>query len=109
MSEKTKQIVVTTAMRIGKSIIEKEHSFFLLNSIDDTEHLPRIRQIVESVETGLVELGLGTPHAKKLSNDLREYAKSLFMESWMTDLEETEDKEEIWLEGSDEFDGLYLA
>ena len=109
LKDKTKQIVAATVMRVGKGILAREHKFFLSNSIDDTEHVPRIRRMVECIELELMELGLNTNEAKNLAHELREYAKSLFMESWMQNLDEFENQHEVWEEGSNEFDSIYVS
>ena len=108
MATKTKQIVSTTVMRIGKSILTREHNFFIASGLDDTEHIPKVKRIIDSIEDELIELGLTSLEAGSLSGDLREFAKSLFMECWMENIDEFEEQNEVWAEGSQEFDSIYF-
>ena len=81
--------------------------FFITSGADDTEHIPKIKRIVESIEDQLIELGLTSSEAVQLSSDLREYAKNLFMQCWMEKVDEFEEESDVLDEGSKEFDTIY--
>ena len=107
MALKPKQLITLAVLRVGKSIISQEHEFYIASDSDDTEHIPKVRRIVESIKQEVIELGLTRAEANGLSQELRDFAKSLFLECWMENIDEFEEQNEVWLEGAEEFDSIY--
>ena len=107
MAVKPKQIMTQAVMHIGKSIITNEHNFYIASSGDDTEHIPKVKRIIESIQKELIELGLTRIEASTLSEELRNHAKTLFLECWMQNIDEFEEQGEVLMEGSEEFDSIY--
>ena len=107
MAIKPKQIITLAVIRIGKSIISREHDFHIASDTDDTDYIPKVRRIIESIKQELIELGLTRTEANGLTQELRDFTKTLFLEGWMKNIDLFEEQDEVWLEGSDEFDSIY--
>ena len=83
MTVKAKEIMSTTMLRVGRAILTNEHNYFLASDVDDTEHIPKLKTIIASIGKESQELGASRAEAHRLSSDLKEFAKQLFMNSWM--------------------------
>ncbi len=101
------QTILEIVERIGKSIILREHEHFCDESIDNAEHIPRIKRIVEAIDQELSSLGISREKARNTSKKVKEYGKELFMKIWMESLEDGESEEDVREEGSYEFDSIY--
>ena len=107
MAINPKIIVFTSILQMGKSIISSENHFYLESKEDDADYITRLKRIIESIKKELTELGLTQVEANALCLELREFAKTLFMKTWMQGIDEFEDKTEVWSEGSEEFESIY--
>ena len=71
-------IVIGTA--IGEQILVDEHRFFADEGTDNSEHVPRIARIAESVRRTLERKGCGGAEADRAKRELIELGRALFVE-----------------------------
>jgi len=87
----------------GRHIIEAENSFCRTYAIDDNEHIPRLRRIVESISRTARELDMTESSIDALTASLRAFAEDWYMELWMSELYEDEDAAVVRQEGLEVF------
>lgn len=88
-------IAVTIAT--GRQIICDENAFFVKEGGDNSEHVPRIERIAESVRRILSREGVASSEADQAKRDLIDCGRTLFVEEWMKSIEgddETPSEEE---------------
>ena len=78
---------IAVAIATGRQIIRDEHDFFAKNGIDNSEHVPRIERIAESVRGFLSEEGATSAEADQAKRDLIDFGRSLFVMEWMKPIE----------------------
>jgi len=79
------QIVLLTAKRI----IESESKYNAEEcTIDDSEHIPRLKRIAEAARGVLSEFGLDAKKCDAIHDELVEYARRLYVAVWMQPLPE---------------------
>ncbi len=88
---------------IGKSVLRAEHRHFVEASEDNRDHIPRATRIAGAVGAALRELGLSKHESASASASLLEFTKELFLDEWMSQIEEGEDSEVVLAEGKEEF------
>lgn len=76
---------------VGQKIVDDEHSFFIEDSLDNSEHIPRIRRIASSVNTFLKDQGVSNKDCDLIYNSIIEHGRQLFIEEWMKPVEDDEE------------------
>ncbi len=109
MHVKTNLPLCDIAEAVGRAVIRAEHDEFVVHSVDNTEHIPRVRRIAVGVATGLRGLGVSRSEAAAVSKSLQEFGKELFMGEWMTQVGKGETPDVVFAEGSAEFDRILEA
>ncbi len=102
--------IVSVSEKLGKSIIAKEHEFFIKESIDNFNHIRSLKRIIEGITDYLESNGVAKEALTDLILNLKSYGKELFIEGWLstTDEEEKEeDIEKIKNEAAKHFDYIY--
>lgn len=94
------------AEAVGRAIITAEHEHFVAVSLDNEEHIPRIRRSAIAVASALAGLGEPRAVAEALSRSLIQHGKALFIEEWVSDLHDGEDPERERLAAAAEFDRI---
>lgn len=67
------------------------------------DRFPRATRIAGAVGAALRELGLSKHESASASASLLEFTKELFLDEWMSQIEEGEDSEVVLAEGKEEF------
>jgi len=106
MHVKTNLLPRDIAEAVGRAVIRAEHDEFVAHSVDNTDHIPRVRRIAVGVATGLRELGISRSEAAAVSRSLLEFGKELFMGEWMAQLGDGETPDIVFAEGSAEYDRI---
>jgi hypothetical protein len=77
--EYDKDKIIDTAMQI----IKDEHEFFVSESIDNSEHIPRIVRIASSAGKVLSTNGVGKQEVERTIDRIIQYGQQLFIDEWM--------------------------
>ena len=65
---------------LGKKIIERQHGFFSTGDGDDLEHIANIKRIIASISEYLKYEGLSEDGINDLADQLRQFARSEYIE-----------------------------
>jgi hemerythrin len=76
--------MIKTVTEFGIALVDKQHKFFLDDSIDNSEHVPAINRIANAAYGYLKRKGVNLDSAKKVRKELISHARDLFVEAWMT-------------------------
>lgn len=68
---------------VAERIIETEHEFFVANTLDNSEHIPRIGRIARSVADFLQQQNVNRRKFEDVAEDLVDYGRRLFVHEWM--------------------------
>ncbi|MBA4417736.1 MAG: hypothetical protein C0392_07475 [Syntrophus sp. (in: bacteria)] len=79
-----------TVTEFAIAMVERQHSFFLNDSMDNSEHIPAIGRIADTAYVYLKRKGVSLEVAEEIKKELISHGKSLFVEVWM----KTEEGEE---------------
>ncbi len=82
--------MIKTVTEFGVALVEKQHKFFLNDSVDNSEHVPAIKRIADTAYAYLKRKGVNPDRAKEVKKDLINHGKNLFVKTWM----KTEEGEE---------------
>jgi len=83
--------MIKTVMEFGMALVERQHQFFLDETVDNSEHAPVIKRIADTAYSFLKAKGASLDEAKRTRKDLISHGRNLFVERWMTPLEEDEE------------------
>jgi len=72
---------------VAQKIVDDEHSFFIEDSLDNSEHIPRIKRIANSVNKFLKDHGVSKKDCDLIYNSIIEHGRKLFIEEWMKPIE----------------------
>ena len=81
---------IKTVTEFGIALVEKQHRFFLNDSMDNSEHVPAIKRIADTAYAYLKRKGANPDQAKEVKKELINHGKNLFIKVWM----KTEEGEE---------------
>ena len=71
-------------------ILDREHDAVMDYAEDDSEYIPRLKRLVKSISNSLFDDGCKKQECAALERRLYDYAKSLYLKSWMIHAEEQE-------------------
>lgn len=94
------------AEAVGRAIITAEHDHFVAASLDNEEHIPRVRRLANAVADALAGLGESRAVAERLSSSLIQHGRTLFIEEWVSELHRGEDPDRERLAAGAEFDRI---
>lgn len=89
--EQMDQDIIKTVIEFGVALVERQHEFFLDESLDNSEHIPAIKRIADTAYRYLKANGISSGISKKVREELTSRGRELFMQEWMTTLEEDEE------------------
>ena len=72
---------------LAQKIVDDEHSFFIEDSLDNSEHIPKIKRIANSVNKFLKDYGVSKKDCDLIYNSIIEHGRKLFIEEWMKPIE----------------------
>ena len=75
------------------ALIERQHQFFIHETIDNSEHVPAIKRIAETAYQYLTAKGVSSEISTKVKKELINRGRELFIEAWMTPLDDGEQEE----------------
>lgn len=78
---------IALARTVGEQVLRDEHRCFVDQESDNSEHVPRLARIAESVRYALEQEGCGAADADLVKRDLLDLGRALFVEEWMGPLE----------------------
>jgi len=82
--------IIKTVTEFGIALVEKQHRFFLNDSMDNSEHVPAVKRIADTAYAYLKRRGVALDEAKAVKKELINHGKTLFVKMWM----KTEEGEE---------------
>jgi hypothetical protein len=82
-------IKIVTAF--GMALLERQHQFFLDETLDNSEHISAIKRIADTAYSFLKAKGASLVEANSARKDLINHGRNFFVERWMTSLEEDEE------------------
>ncbi len=102
------QDITKTVIEFGMALVERQHRFFVDESIDNSEHIPAIKRIADTAYQYLKTTGIPSDTSKKVRKELIARGRHLFIEEWMRMRDEDEEPpdEEDRREARRTFDGL---
>ena len=74
---------IAVAIATGRQIIRDEHAFFVNDGIDNSEHVPRVERIAESIRSILSQERAASSEANQAKRDLIDFGRALFVKEWM--------------------------
>ncbi len=77
---------IAVARAVGEQVLRDEHRCFVDEEADNSEHVPRIARIAESVRSALEREGCGAADADLVKRNLLDLGRALFVEEWMRPL-----------------------
>ena len=77
---------ITVGIAIGKQVLLEEHHSFVDEGEDNSEYVPRIARIAESVQRALEREGREGAQADRARRELIDFGRALFVEEWMKPL-----------------------
>jgi hypothetical protein len=92
---------------IGRAILLKQNEHFMKDELDNLEHIAIIKVIIGGITDCLRKNDFSEKDVNAISQSLKQFSKDLFIESWMTSIEEGEDLDEARTEGEDYFDYIF--
>jgi len=78
---------IAPARAVGEQVLLDEHRCFVDEGADNSEHVPRVARIAESVRRALEREGCGAADADLVKHGLLDLGRALFVEEWMRPLE----------------------
>ena len=78
---------IALARAVGEQVLRDEHGFFMDEGTDNSEHVPRIGRIAESVRRALEQEGCDAVEADLVERELIDLGRALFVEEWMRPLD----------------------
>ena len=78
---------IALARAVGEQVLRDEHGFFVDEEADNSEHVPRVARIAESVRRALEQEGCGAADADLVERELLDLGRALFVEEWMGPLD----------------------
>ena len=77
---------IALARAVGEQVLRDEHNFFVDEETDNSEHVPRVARIAESVRRALEQEGCDAVDADLVERELLDLGRALFVEEWMRPL-----------------------
>jgi len=74
---------IAPARAVGEQVLLDEHRCFVDEGADNSEHVPRVARIAESVRCALERGGCGAADAELVKRGLLDLGRALFVEEWM--------------------------
>jgi hypothetical protein len=93
------QTILSFAEAAAQSVIVEENAFVDGYGIDDNEHLPRIRRIIEAVAKATLDAGENPADVADLRQRLLAFAEDEYMKRWMAEIYEDEDPDAVRQDG----------
>ena len=78
---------IALARAVGEQVLRDEHGFFVDEGTDNSEHVPRVARIAESVRRVLEQEGCDAADADLVERELLDLGHALFVEEWMRPLD----------------------
>ena len=78
---------IALARAVGEQVLRDEHRFFVDEGTDNSEHVPRVARIAESVRRALEQEGCDAVDADLVERELLDLGRALFVEEWMRPLD----------------------
>ena len=78
---------IAPARAVGEQVLLDEHRCFVDEGADNSEHVPRVARIAESVRCALERGGCGAADAELVKRGLLDLGRALFVEEWMRPLD----------------------
>jgi hypothetical protein len=78
------------AEQIGIKILDREHEAVMAYVEDDSEYIPRLKRLIDSISIVLLDNGFEKQTCADFQKKLYDYAKGLYLKSWMIHAEEQE-------------------
>jgi len=103
--EKMDEILL--AENIGKSILQYQYEHYKRNTLDDEELIPIIKAVINGISNHLLSLNNKKSEIKKVTNNLKQYCKNLYIEEWLRNGEEDEDEDIARNDGEKYFEHLF--
>ena len=90
-----------------KKIIKDRHHFFDIEESEDLQHITNIKRIIASISEYLKYEGLSEDDINDLADQLRQFARSKYVEMCISNKFEGEDDEAVCQESEVLFDYIY--
>lgn len=109
METRTNLNVKEIALRVGRAVLSAEHKHYVVEQLDDSDHIPTILRVAVAVASTSLDLGLTQGEAISIRQALESYGKELFLANWKAQVKEGEDPRRVMSEALREYDRLYQA
>lgn len=96
-----------TPLLIGVSILSEVHEYFRSSEHDDLEHIIKISIIIKGICSYLENMKVSEKETNRISENLKDYAKNLWIESCLDAADEDEEESDILDEADYLFEYIY--
>lgn len=93
----------------GRRVVESSHRYFISVSFDNNEHIPSVKASIDAIGLSADEL-ISKDAGAALRQQLKSYARELFVEYWLKLAESSDDSAGIEIEkklAMEEFDNIF--
>jgi hypothetical protein len=91
----------------GKAALKSLHELNRQKMMDDSEYVPFVKAAINGIGAHASSLALNEREIASLKESLKAYARARYLELWLENGEEGEDKETASAEGMEYFDYVY--
>ena len=78
---------IALARAVGEQVLRDEHGCFVDEEADNSEHVPRVARIAESVRRAREQAGCDAVEADLVKRYLLDLGRALFVKEWMRPLD----------------------
>jgi hypothetical protein len=89
------QDTIQILKEFGLALVEKQHQFFVDETIDNSEHVPAVKRIADTAYQYLSAKGVSSEISTEIKKELINFGRELFIKAWMTPLDDDEEGEEL--------------
>ncbi len=85
------QKIIEILKEFALSLVERQHQFFVDETIDNSEHVPAIKRIADTAYQYLTTKGVNTKISTRVKEELINHGRELFIKLWMSSSDEDEE------------------
>lgn len=80
------QDIIKKVTTFGMALVERQHKFFLEESVDNLEHIPAVKRIADTAYQYLTANGVNSEVGATVKKELINHGRELFIKLWIRDM-----------------------